>query len=227
LLTGLHHDLVYRALVRALVAQLTPPPQAKAPDYVTLALSLIRPPAATLLITHGLSGSGKSTVTQALLEGMPAIRWRADIERQRLFPASPDRYSHKANAHTYAHLLHLAQLALDSGEHVIVDATFLRASDRLAFAQMAQQRSTALTILHCQAPVEVLRARIAHRQAQGTDASEANLQVLAVQLETLEPLTAQEQSITILADTSAPANTADNLRQWRHIQRGPHRLANS
>lgn len=56
--------------------------------YLQLALNLTRPPAPFLLITHGVSGSGKSRRTGQLLELFPgAIRVRADVERKRLFRA--------------------------------------------------------------------------------------------------------------------------------------------
>ena len=61
---------IYRALVRALAARLRTEQggaQACGPDYLACAEALARPMQPRLLITHGLSGSGKSTVAAALL----------------------------------------------------------------------------------------------------------------------------------------------------------------
>ena len=83
---------VYRALVRALVHGLRAGigaalPSDSGPDYLGCAERIARgggsPP--RLLITQGVSGSGKSTVAQQLLTVAGAIRLRSDVERKRLF----------------------------------------------------------------------------------------------------------------------------------------------
>ena len=82
---------VYRALVRAMVAcerarqgNVQGDPIAEATRYVDLAQAFATPPAATLVVTHGLSGSGKTTGSQPMLERQGAIRVRTDVERKRL-----------------------------------------------------------------------------------------------------------------------------------------------
>jgi aminoglycoside phosphotransferase family enzyme len=84
---------VYRALVRAKVQRLhqgSREAAAGAVDatewgrYIALSRQLAAPRATFLLITHGLSGCGKSTVSQSLLEGLCAVRVRSDVERKRL-----------------------------------------------------------------------------------------------------------------------------------------------
>ncbi len=37
-----------------------------------------------MIITHGLSGAGKTTLTRQLLAALGAIRVRSDVERKRL-----------------------------------------------------------------------------------------------------------------------------------------------
>src|SRR5690606_25487982 len=102
----LRYYLVYRALVRAMVAAIRagqaarPAPDggttpsgepargdapSAAPDYLALADRLSRRREPRLLITHGLSGSGKSHVAAQLLERAGALRLRSDVERKRLF----------------------------------------------------------------------------------------------------------------------------------------------
>jgi aminoglycoside phosphotransferase family enzyme/predicted kinase len=212
----LRHALVYRALVRALVARLHPRQgdEPAVPDYLALALSLTHPASARLLITHGLSGSGKSVLTQSLLQQAQAIRLRSDIERQRTAPPGVGRYSPEARQRTYARLRDLAHQALLAGYPVIVDATFLKAADRSAFKALALEHQVPFAILHCLAPQEALRQRIGQRLAQGTDASEASLSVLEAQQAEQEPLTVPEQAHTLVADTTSPVDMADIVRRW-------------
>ncbi|NIQ13728.1 MAG: AAA family ATPase, partial [Candidatus Dadabacteria bacterium] len=52
--------------------------------YLDLAYQYIHPTNPALIITHGLSASGKTTCTQKILEELGAVRIRSDIERKRL-----------------------------------------------------------------------------------------------------------------------------------------------
>jgi predicted kinase len=196
---------VYRALVRAKVAGLRLAQPDLAPDerteqntfrrgYVVLARLLTKPDPVRLLITHGLSGSGKSTGTQALLEQLPAIRIRSDIERKRL-GLSPDAlYTPQATAATYDRLLGLAEQILADGYAVIVDATFLQRAERQRFQDLAAKLAVPYTILHFDAPHEALRKRVAARQARGSDPSDATVDVLEHQIRTAEPFDESERA---------------------------------
>ena len=213
--------VVYRALVRAMVSALRP---AAAADYLGLAERWLEPPGARLLITHGVSGSGKSHVAERLLEAASAIRVRSDVERKRLFGMAPlaasdsavgaGLYGDDASARTYARLRDLASIALRAGWPVIVDATFLRAADREAFRRLAREHDAPFTILHCQAPPAVLHERVARRRQRGDDASEADRAVLARQLASAEPLTASEQHDAIVLDTQGAPDIRALAARW-------------
>ena len=204
---------VYLALVRAKVAAIRQsqlPTQdadarsacdAEVRQYLALARRLAWPEAPQLLITHGLSGSGKShAATGWLLQhaGSRALRLRSDVERKRLFGLSalqasaPDQraqlYGPQASALTYTSLREQAARLLQAGWTVLVDAAFLRRHERDAFAQLARAQGCPFGILAPTAPIEVLRERILARQAQGGDPSEATLAVLEGQLQWIEPL---------------------------------------
>jgi uncharacterized protein len=205
---------VYRALVRAKVAAIRSTQGgadrqaalAQAAAYVALAQRIACPPAPQLLITHGLSGSGKTWAsTRWLLAEASgrALRLRSDVERKRLHGLSAQQasgsglntglYSPQAHTDTYAHLLARTQTWLTQGWTVVVDAAFLRRHERRAFDALAQRLGCPFHILAPEAPVDVLRQRISARQAQGTDASEATLAVLEQQLGWLEPLDEDER----------------------------------
>ncbi len=222
----LRYYLVYRAMVRALVARLRADQggQDQGPDYLALALRLIEPPAPRLLITHGVSGSGKSFVSGQLLEQADAIRLRADVVRKRLFGLGPGAvssgqvaggiYDAQTTEATYARLRKLAQGALAAGWPVIVDATFLHEADRARFHALAQELGVPFHILHCQAPHAVLCERIVARRTQGHDASEADLAVLQAQLAQALPLLDSERAHTLVVDATQPWSAQALAAQW-------------
>lgn len=205
---------LHRALVRAKVALLRarqPGLDAAAASriaadlerHVAAAESAAHPPAPRLVITFGLSGSGKTTVSGALVEALGAVRIRSDVERKRLAglaaaarsgsPLGGGLYDREGSARTYARLESLARDLLASGTSVVVDAAFLARADRDRFRALAREAGVPFAIAVCEAPVEVLRARIAARLAAGRDASEADTAVLEHQLRTHEPPAADER----------------------------------
>ena len=211
--------LLYRAMVRAKVSAI----RAAQPDlshreqqqqldeyrsFVSLAESLIRHPPASLIVTHGVSGSGKSTVSGWFAEQLMAIRLRSDVERKRLFPepvtdesAGPERYGAKATRITYIHLNGMAKRLLRSGFSVMIDAACLKLWQRELFMRLAESQQAPMLILDCRAGESLLRERVAQRNRQGADASEADLEVLAWQQKTCEPFTPDEQERVIVIDT--------------------------
>lgn len=200
---------VYRAMVRAKVAAIRRE-QTQAGDgevvaYLALAERLVAPPTVRLLITHGLSGCGKTVVSDQWLQSDPqasTLRLRSDVERKRLFGleraarsgAALDGgiYASDAHGRIYGHLHTQAESLLRAGWSVIVDATFLKRADRDRFAALARQVGADFAILAPQATPAQLRERILARSAQGRDASEATLEVLAQQMRVVEPLQADE-----------------------------------
>ncbi|MFU8816096.1 MAG: ATP-binding protein, partial [Pseudomonadales bacterium] len=87
----------------------------------------------------------------------------------------------------------LAGDLLRSGEHVIVDATFLDRDRRQPFVALAAALGSPAVVLHCHAPLDVLRQRVADRSkragAPHADPSDADLAVLEHQLARFEPPT--------------------------------------
>lgn len=205
---------VYRAMVRLKVACLRQsqgsPQREQIDSYLNLAERLSRPEPVELVITHGLSGSGKTVASGGWLLHSGSgqrLRLRADVQRKRLHGLAPQSSSHsepgqgmynaQANADTYDRLYALAQHALQAGWSVVVDASFIRLADRRSFAQLARDVGADFHILAPQSTLEEMRSRIVARQAAAQDASEATLAVLARQLQTLEPLSAQEQQFIL------------------------------
>lgn len=206
---------VYRAMVRAKVAGIrlkqeeTGDPQREHTQeelrsYVALAERLTRPSPPSLIIMHGLSGSGKTMVSQIILEAMGAVRIRSDVERKRLFGLLPEArtgdeasatlYSKDATRVTYSRLEELAEKIVKAGFTVIVDATFLNQMQRQTFKHVAERHHVPFLILDVFASDATVRKRVRHREEQGADASEATVSVLEQQLLHQEPFSSSEQS---------------------------------
>ncbi|UCC57567.1 MAG: AAA family ATPase [Gammaproteobacteria bacterium] len=209
----LNYYLVYRALVRAKVAvlragqsDLDVAGQTAAREefaaYLALAVQYATPRPRAMIITHGVSGSGKSWWSKRLSEQLGAIWMRSDVERKRLFGYRPDAdtasgintgiYTADATVRTYSVLARIAQEVIEAGYPVLVDATFLKRAERDRFRSLAGMLGVPCIVLHCEASAAVLNDRLRKRQADDSDASEAGMQVLESQLATQEPLQPDE-----------------------------------
>jgi hypothetical protein len=229
----LRYYLCYRALVRAKVSILRLQQQGISAhqqqlmldefnSYLELALQYTSHSSPRLIIMRGVSASGKSTLSQQLVDATGAIRIRSDVERKRLFDIGPDKsalsavdtgiYSQKGSKLTYAKLLEITQQILSAGYSVIVDAVFLKQEQRVAFQSLALELQVAYVILEITAPAEVLRQRIVARD-QGV--SDANLNVLEAQLSNWQPLHENEFKRAVRVDTSEPLELDKLIQQIR------------
>jgi len=175
----------------------------------------------TLIITHGLSGSGKTTMSQRIIEHSPVIRIRSDIERKRLHgigeidrasgAAAARLYSPESTRQTYAHLASLARTVIDAGFSVIVDATFLRAGERAQFRDLARQLNVAFRIVACTASEEELLTRVSSRVADDRDASDAGVEFLQQQLQDDTGISSEPADEVVTVDTASDASVREAL----------------
>ncbi len=226
--------LVYRAMVRAKIACVSAQQaaddagrhtaqQREYVDYLALAESLSQAVHPGLALMHGLSGSGKTFVSQALLERCAAIRVRSDVERKRLPGPAPlarsgaapgsGAYAVEATTRTYARLAQLARVIVESGWLAVIDAAFLARRERDAFAALARELGVRLAIVSCSAAQDTLRRRIERRSAAGKDASEADLAVLEYQNATQDVLGEDELGRATRVDTGNAAALEGALQQ--------------
>lgn len=224
----------YRAMVRAKVAALRlvqghgqdEKVRREVEKYIALASELMHPRAPVLWLVSGLSGSGKSSQTQTLIEQLGIVRIKADVERKRLYglpmlAKSADQvaggiYTKAASERTYQRLAALAREVLSAGMPVLVDATFLKVAQRRTVIGVAQALGVPCRILALEAPLDLLRQRVLQRADAGSDPSEADVAVLETQIQQREPLQADELAHAIPVDTSEPVNWAALLPpDWR------------
>jgi uncharacterized protein len=227
---------VYTALVRAkvdgLVAQAADTDDAAAlaanrrSARIALAERRTETTAPALVLMHGVSGSGKSWLSRALVPALAIARVRSDLERKRMVGLSPHAdataapgegiYDVAGSRGTYARLLDCAEHALAGGYGIIVDAACLAGWQRSAFHKLAQRRGASFLIVSCLADRATLKQRIARRRTQRHDPSDATLAILDHQLAKEQPLSEDELAGAVRIDTgSTPLETAVRLVRAR------------
>ena len=219
----LPYYLAYRAMVRAKVACIRLGQEGlgasersnekkEFEDYLMLAESYSHQTSPMLIITHGLSGSGKTTITQGLIERLGAIRVRSDVERKRLHGLTAEArsqsglnnglYGQAASEATYGRLAALSRRIIEGGYSAVIDATFLSRQRRNDFHRLADELGVPFLVLDFHAPESLLRRWIRERAQAGSDASEADLAVLESQIAHQDRLAEDEKPWVIRVDTA-------------------------
>ncbi len=226
--------LAYRATVRAKISAISEAFEA-CRSYLQLAGECLSAPSPSLIITHGLPGCGKTTVSQLALEKLPAIRIRSDVERKRLFglaahESSRERipggiYGAEATRQTYDHLLQLSRVLIGHGFTVIVDAAFLQQAERAQFQALTAELKVPFAILSVSADLHVLRQRIRQRMQHGKDASEADIAVLEKLHAVSEPLQPGERESVAELVNDGEAGEMAASPAWQRLQQLLRRAA--
>ena len=221
--------LVYRAIVRAKVhcIRASQPGVLSAErtrllaagrDYLGLAQHFTRGARAAIVITHGLSGSGKTVISQSVAPDLGAIRIRSDVERKRLCGidllarsgsnVETGIYTQELTRATYERLVQLARMVTGAGYPAIVDGAFLRRWQRDLFRGLAGELGVPFAILDVCAPEPVLRTRLTQRASSAGDASEADQAVLTHQISTHEPIADDEAREAVRVDSGLSGSDA-------------------
>lgn len=197
---------VYRAYVRGKVAAFLldgadsaaerSSARREAAAYFTLAERYVAPRNPGLIITCGLSGSGKSTVARQAAESLGGIVVRSDNLRKQLAGMELGErdesafgqgiYNPQMTENTYGAMLQHATAITAAGRWAILDATYPTQKYRRAAAEMARTLGLPFAILHCSAPRAELLRRLAARSVAGTDVSDATGAILEVQAQHFE-----------------------------------------
>ena len=224
---------VYRALVRAKVAGLRLAQLAgrgieeetlngELTEYVKLGHSGMAEVSPILILMHGVSGTGKTTMSTEIIKSLGAVRVRSDVERKRLFagelkrqptvPQETGLYHSDITTCTYEQLRHVAGTVIQAGFPVIVDATFLQRGQREVFRLFAKELACPFIILDAQAPKAIVAERIRWRSQEGKDASDATLEVMERQQKTQERFSPEERSHVLEVDSTDPQSINSAIR---------------
>ncbi|HWT09327.1 MAG TPA: AAA family ATPase, partial [Roseomonas sp.] len=174
--------LSLRAMIRAHVEA------ARGRDWAALlaaAEAHLRPAPPRLVAIGGLQGTGKSTLARAIAPALGrcpgALVLRTDEARKRRFGLAPEQrlppeaYEETVSRAVHAEVFTMAGAALAGGQAVVLDAVFLDPAQRAAAETVARDAGIPFDGLWLEAPIDVLRARIAGRSGDASDATEAVL----------------------------------------------------
>jgi aminoglycoside phosphotransferase family enzyme/predicted kinase len=208
--------MAYRACVRAKVSCFEIGQDAalaqEATRYFDLAARCFAPRRGGVLITCGISGSGKTTVARAVANELDGIMVRSDAVRKHLagWPlykrADAALYEPAMTARTYGRLLDHARSIVASGRWVILDAVHSRQKERIAAAMLARELAVPFGILFCEAPEKELVQRLERRRQANNDVSDADVAVMAVQRGRFEQLTAGEGPVCVCPGGQLPGD---------------------
>jgi uncharacterized protein len=174
-------------------------------DYYRQAWNYTRPQPGRLIMLSGLSGSGKSTLGKLIAESCNGIQLRSDAIRKHLAgvplwsKGDPSIYNADMTAQTYQQLLTLGSKLAAQGFTVILDAKYDRQSRRETVVNWSRDCGISLKIIHCTAPLAVLRDRLTHRTG---DVADATVDLLASQQDSWEDFSPAEQDYLITVDTT-------------------------
>ncbi len=219
-----HHQIAYRAQVRAKVAAIRSEQgyehaATEARSLLALAKSHLEMGRVRLVLVGGLPGTGKSTLAAGLAEELDAMVLRSDELRKELAGIHPDRpsaipfgegiYSDDSTSHTFETMLDRARIALGMGETVVLDASWTSGAWRERARAVAAATSADLVEFRCSASVATTSRRILRRVATGDDPSDATPEIAAAMSACAEPW---PQATTIDTEAAPAESLAAALR---------------
>ncbi|MBI5914724.1 MAG: ATP-binding protein [Bacteroidetes bacterium] len=137
-----------------------------------------------LVLITGLPGSGKTTFAQALAKACGAGHLNSDVVRSAL--GKRGQYGTAAKTMIYEALLRQTAAALQSGQSVVVDATFFKSGLRQPFIQVAADAGQAVYWIAVKADEGAIRQRLAKSRPY----TEADFEVYKKMKTAYEPLEA-------------------------------------
>lgn len=171
-----------------------------------------------VIAVGGLIGTGKSTLAEGLSLSLRSPHVSSDATRKNLFGVElTDRlpaaaYAPEVSNRTYAELFRRAELVLDSGRGVLLDATFRDRDSRHRARDLARRHGRPFLFLEARCDERIVRERLRRRAEEPSvsDATEAQMSRMTWEGEPTEGLTEAEH---LAVDTAGrPEETVAAVR---------------
>jgi aminoglycoside phosphotransferase family enzyme/predicted kinase len=190
-----------------------------AASYFDLARAYTRAKPA-LFITVGLVGTGKSTMAKELARRLGLAVIASDVTRKQLagVPLNEHRfegftggiYSAELSRKTYDEMFAAAKEILSEGGSVVLDASFIRAGERLKAKRLAEEAGADFYIIECTLDEANIKKRLDKRLKEGS-VSDGRWDIYRPQKEAFEPVGEAAPEKHVIIDTSQPLG--ENIRQ--------------
>jgi len=166
-----------------------------------------------LFITAGLVGTGKTSLAQALAKRQGLVVISSDVTRKQLasIPVTEHRfeefdtgiYSPDFSRLTYDKMFSQAKYILSEGRSVIIDASFVKAEERLRARKLAEEVGADFFIVECILGEENIKQRLAQRLKEGST-SDGRWEIYELQKSQFEPVVEMPPTNHVIIDTSQP-----------------------
>ena len=167
-----------------------------------------------LIVTCGLTGTGKSTLARKLASQFSLEVIRSDVVRKELLGLAPNdrrhvpfgagEYAATTTETTYATMLDRARDLLGCGHSVVLDGCFIQRSQRSGAIELSASTGVPLLVLECRADEATVRSRLERRRANPQAVSDGRWEIYRGQLEQFEPPDEIDQHGRIVLDRSRP-----------------------
>ncbi|NOY53904.1 MAG: AAA family ATPase [Deltaproteobacteria bacterium] len=165
-----------------------------------------------LIITCGLTGTGKSTLALRLAQDLDLPLFRSDLVRKELagIPASAHQdvpfgegiYGEAMSRWTYDALLERGEEELRKGNPVLLDAAFLKKEERKKAGKLAQKMNARFFVIETRCPEETAMQRIRKRHQERDDPSDGREEIYHAQKERFDPVTGLPDGPHIVVSTA-------------------------
>jgi len=166
-----------------------------------------------LFITVGLVGTGKSTLAQALAKRLGLVVIASDFTRKQLagVPLTEHRfegfnggiYSAELSRKTYDKMFSGAEDILGEGGSVVLDASFIKAEERLKAKHLAEEAGADFFIIECRLDEGNIKRRLAGRLKKGS-VSDGRWEIYRPQKEAFDTVVEASAPKHAIIDTSKP-----------------------
>jgi aminoglycoside phosphotransferase family enzyme/predicted kinase len=182
-------------------------------------------PPAMLVITCGLTATGKSALVRRLADLSDIEVISSDVVRKRLAGLAPVErrfepfrggiYSPEFTERTYSALLEDARERLRRGQSVVLDASYIRRQHRRAAARLATEEGAQFVCLECRASEDVVRRRLDRRLREGGDPSDARWEIYVAQKRRFQRPSEVAAERLIVVDSERPLDrAAEEVLRW-------------
>jgi len=173
-----------------------------------------------LLITTGLVGTGKTALAQALAKRLGLVVISSDVTRKQLagIPVTEHRfdefdtgiYSAEFSGKTYDKMFSQTKDFLGDGGSVIIDASFIKAGERLKAKRLAEELGADFFIVECSLDEKTIKQRLARRLKE-VSTSDGHWEIYQPQKRAFDPVVEVPETNHAIIDTSKTVE--ENIRQ--------------